>query len=61
MSGAGVSDFSAWRPENLAKFCSECSAQLKEKDKEITELRENLRVAIDAYRTLVMENARKTN
>lgn len=61
MPRTSLTEFLAWKHENLAKFCNDCSEQLTEKDKEITELRENLRAALDAYRSLVVENARKAN
>jgi hypothetical protein len=61
MSGTGMNRFETWEHSNLAKFCDDCSKELTEKDKEIIELRENLRAALDAYRSLVVENARKAN
>ena len=54
MSGTSVTDFATWDRETLNKFAQDAS-------NEITALQEELRVAIDAYRKLVIEHAGKTN
>jgi hypothetical protein len=54
MSGTGVTNFATWDRETLNKFAQNAAD-------EIAALQEELRVAIDAYRKLVIDNARKTN
>jgi hypothetical protein len=49
-----MTDFSKWDRETLNKFAQEAS-------QELLALKEELRVAIDAYRKLVIEHARKTD
>ena len=53
--------FDTWSHDSLVKFSSECYERLQQQDKEIEALREDLRAAIDAYRQLVVKNARKTD
>jgi hypothetical protein len=60
MSGTSVI-FDTWSHDSLVKFSSECYERLQEQEKEIEALREDLRAAIDAYRQLVVTNARKAN
>ena len=54
MSGIGMTDFATWDRETLNKFAQDTV-------REIGALREELRVALDSYRKLVVENAGKTN
>lgn len=56
-----MTDFKTWEYNNLVRFAAEANEKLMNQQKEINELREDLRVAIDAYRKLVVENARETN
>ena len=56
-----MSDFIAWEQHNLARFAKEVNERLMDQQKEIEVLKEDLRVALDAYRKLVVENAGKTN
>jgi hypothetical protein len=49
-----MTDFSTWDREALNKFAQEAT-------QELLALQEELRVAIDAYRKLVIEHARKTD
>jgi hypothetical protein len=49
-----VTNFATWDRETLNKFAQDAAD-------EIAALQEELRVAIDAYRKLVIDNARKTN
>ena len=49
-----MTDFATWDRETLNKFAQDAA-------NELDALKEELRVALDAYRKLVIENARKTN
>ena len=49
-----MTDFATWDRETLNKFAQDASD-------EIAALQEELRVALDAYRKLVVEHARKTD
>ena len=53
--------FEAWERDNLARFCQDCYAKMKDQEKEIETLRQDLRTLFDAYRKLVVEHARKTD
>ena len=53
--------FEAWERDNLARFCQDCYGKLKDQEREIEALREDLRTVLDAYRRLVVEHARKTD
>lgn len=54
MPGSSVTDFATWEREILNKFARDAA-------NELNALKEELRVALDAYRKLVIENARETN
>ena len=56
-----MTDFQLWEHKTLMRFATEANQKLHDQQKEIESLKEDLRVALDAYRTLVIENARKTN
>jgi hypothetical protein len=56
-----MTDFKTWEYNTLARFAAEANEKLFNQQTEIDKLREDLRVAIDAYRKLVIENARETN
>jgi hypothetical protein len=49
-----MTDFATWDRETLNKFARDAA-------NELDALKEELRVALDAYRKLVIEHARKTN
>jgi hypothetical protein len=49
-----MTDFATWDRETLNKFARDAA-------NELDALKEELRVALDAYRKLVVEHARKTN
>jgi len=49
-----MTDFSTWDRETLNKYAYEAM-------KEIEALKEDLRVALEAYRKLVVQNARETD
>ena len=59
MSGTGMNRFQAWERDNLARFCQDCYGKLKDQEREIKALREDLRTVLDAYRRLVVEHAGK--
>lgn len=50
-----MSNFQIWEQHNLAKFAREANEKLLAQQKEIEQLRNDLRVAIDAYRQLIKE------
>jgi flagellar motility protein MotE (MotC chaperone) len=50
-----VTSFQAWEQKNLAKFAKEANEKLLAQQKEIEQLQDDLRVALDAYRKLVKE------
>jgi hypothetical protein len=54
MSGTGVTDFAAWDRETLNKFARDAVNELEA-------VQEELRVALDAYRKLVVDYAGKTD
>lgn len=56
-----MTDFKTWEYNNLVRFAAEANEKLMNQQKEIDKLGEDLRVALDAYRKLVIENARETN
>jgi hypothetical protein len=49
-----MTDFATWDRETLNKFAQDAA-------NELDALKEELRVALDAYRKLVVEHAGKTN
>jgi hypothetical protein len=51
-----MSNFQIWEQQNLARFAQEASQKLLAQQKEIEQLRDDLRVAIDAYRQLIKAN-----
>jgi hypothetical protein len=53
-----VTSFQIWEQKNLAKFAEEANKKILEQEKEIRALRDDLRVAIDAYRKLMKEETR---
>jgi hypothetical protein len=60
MSGSSVI-FETWEHKSLVKFSSECYERYRSQEEEIKALREDLRAALDAYRQLVVNHARKTD
>lgn len=48
-------DFATWRHENLVRLAEECYKELKAMQQEIDQLKEERRVAIDAYRQLLRD------
>ena len=51
-----MTNFQVWEQHNLARFAREANEKLLAQQKEIEQLREDLRVAIDAYRQLIKEH-----
>jgi hypothetical protein len=51
-----MSNFQIWEQQNLARFAQESNKKLLEQQKEIEQLRKDLRVAIDAYRKFIKEH-----
>ena len=48
-----MSNFQIWEQHNLARFAQEANQKLMEQQKEIEQLRDDLRIAIEAYRKLI--------
>lgn len=61
MFGVGMTDFQQWEYNNLARFSKECYEKLQDREKEIEVLKEELRVALDAYQRLLEKHVGKTN
>tara|TARA_R110002126_G_scaffold144537_1_gene290640 strand:+ start:564 stop:728 length:165 start_codon:yes stop_codon:yes gene_type:complete len=51
-----MSNFQIWEQQNLARFAQEANEKLLAQQKEIEQLRQDLRIAIDAYRQLIKEH-----
>ena len=51
-----MSNFQTWEQQNLARFAQEANERMLAQQKEIEQLRDDLRVAIDAYRQLIKAN-----
>jgi hypothetical protein len=54
-----VTNFQTWDQRNLAKFAAEANKKVLEQQEEIKALREDLRVALDAYQKLLTKEATK--
>ena len=50
-----MSNFQVWEQRNLAYFAKEANEKLLAQQKEIDQLRDDLRIAIDAYRKLIKD------
>jgi hypothetical protein len=48
-----MTSFQTWEQRNLAKFAAEANKKVLEQQEEIKALRDDLRVALDAYRKLL--------
>jgi len=48
-----MTDFQQWEYNNLARFAAEANAKLTAQEEEIKQLKQDLRLAIDAYRRLI--------
>lgn len=54
-----MTDFNDWDHATLARFAQESRAELLKKEAEIVQLKDDLRVAIGAYRQLMRDQAIK--
>ena len=52
-----MSDFYSWDKATLVKFAEESREGLLEKEREIDQLKADLKVAIEAYRQLMRDQA----
>ena len=52
-----MSDFYSWDKQTLVKFAEESREGLLEREKEIDQLKADLKVAIEAYRQLMRDQA----
>ena len=50
-----MTDFTTWEQHTLAQFATEARAKMLEQQEEIERLRDDLQVAIQAYRQLIKE------
>lgn len=50
-----MSNFQTWEQRNLANFAKEANEKILTQQKEIEQLRDDLRIAIDAYRKLMKD------
>ena len=50
-----MSNFQTWEQRNLANFAKEANEKILTQQKEIEQLRDDLRIAIDAYRKLMRD------
>jgi hypothetical protein len=48
-----MTDFQRWEYNNLVRFAVEANAKLAAQEEEIEQLKQDLRLAIDAYRRLI--------
>lgn len=48
-----MNNFQTWEQKNLANFAAEANKKVLEQQEEIKALRDDLRVALDAYRQLL--------
>ena len=53
-----MNNFQTWEQKNLAKFAAEANKKILEQQEEIKALRNDLRVALDAYRKLIKETTK---
>ena len=53
-----MTDFRTWEQNNLAQFAKEANAKMLEQQEEIERLRDDLQVAIQAYRQLIQEQTK---
>ena len=53
-----MTSFQLWEYNNLARFAEEANEKLLDQQKEIETLKEDLRVALDAYRQLLTKETK---
>jgi hypothetical protein len=51
-------DFASWQTENLVNFCKQASERLKAQEEQIESLKNDLRLAMEAYRKALIETQR---
>lgn len=51
-------DFASWQTENLVNFCRQANERLKAQDEQIEALKNDLRLAMEAYRKALIETQR---
>jgi len=56
-----MTEFGTWDRQTLNQFAKECHEKVKEQEREINEMRDDLRTVLTNYRKVLVENARKTN
>jgi len=54
-------DFASWHPTNLVRFAQDAQVKMDAQDKQIAQLQDVLRVAIDAYRVLINRQSKDTH
>jgi hypothetical protein len=52
-------DFASWQPENLVNFCKQANERLKAQEEQIEALKTDLRLAMEAYRKILIETQRQ--
>lgn len=50
-----MADFNTWSQANLAKFAAEANNKIAEQNQQITDLQQDLKDAIKAYRELLLK------
>jgi hypothetical protein len=48
-------DFASWRQENLVKFAQEAHALMQAQTEQLEQLRQDLKTALEAYRSLLRQ------
>ena len=56
-----MTDFRTWEYNNLVRFSKDCYEKLQDREKEIATLKEELRIALDAYQRLLEKHVGKTD
>ena len=56
-----MTDFRTWEYNNLVRFSKECYEKIVDQEKEIATLKEELRIALDAYQRLLEKHVGKTD
>jgi hypothetical protein len=52
-------DFASWQTENLVNFCKQANERLKAQEEQIEALKTDLRLAMEAYRKILIETQRQ--
>jgi hypothetical protein len=51
----GGPDFQSWKPETLAEFAKDAYAKMQEQADQIMQLQQDLKTAMEAYRSLLRQ------